>query len=304
MLAYVLDADNRAGLREIERPAPRAGEVLIRARASSVNPHDDLVRSGAARAYMEYDLPAVLGSDVAGDVEAVGSGVSRVSVGDRVFGLERSRCVRNGTFAEFVTLPEGAVARTPEGLDDAHAGALGLAALMAITAIAAARLEPGRTILINGATGGVGCFAVQMAAAAGAHVLATARPGAEADLLRELGAARTIDWTNTDVGAAAADVGGVDVLLDLVTREAEALARLSIRALAPGGHAFTTLAPGGSAEMLFAIGSPELLDQIASLAARGSIKVPLGQSFELAEIEQAFIALREGATGKIGVSLQ
>jgi NADPH:quinone reductase-like Zn-dependent oxidoreductase len=303
MLAYVLDVDGRAGLTKIEPPKPNAGEVLIRVRATSVNPHDEHVRTGAARAYMEYDLPAVLGTDVAGEVEAVGSGVRRIQVGDRVFGLERSRRVHNGTFAEYVALPEDAVARTPDSLGDAHAGALGLAALMALTAIDAAQLEPKQTILINGATGGVGCYATQLATAAGAHVLATARPGAEANLLREFGAATTIDWSTRDVGAAAADAGGVDVLLDLVTRDAGELERLSACALARGGRVFTTLIPESRAEMLFAISSPELLDRIAGHAARGSIKVPLGRRFELAALEQAFFALRDGAVGKIGVSL-
>jgi NADPH:quinone reductase-like Zn-dependent oxidoreductase len=251
---------------------------------------------------MEYDLPAILGSDVAGEVEAVGPGVTRAAVGERVFGLERAPRVHNGTFAEHVVLPETSVAKTPSNVDDTHAGALGLAAVAALTAIDAARLEPGNRILINGAAGGIGCYATQLAAAGGARVLATARPGAEADLLHEFGAEITINWSTEDVADATAKTGGVHVLLDLVTFAPDALESLSRRVLAPGGRALTTLVPTGSAQMLMVMGSPELLDRIADHAARGELKVPLQTSFKLTEIEQAFAALRAGALGKIGLS--
>jgi NADPH:quinone reductase-like Zn-dependent oxidoreductase len=300
MLAYVLEADNQAELREVTAPEPGPDEVLVGVRASSVNPHDDHVRAGAARAYMQYDLPAVLGSDVAGEVIATGPGVSRVAVGDRVFGLERSGRIHRGTFAEQAVLPEGSLARTPLHLDDAHAGALGLAALMAVTAIDAAGLESGRSILINGATGGVGCYATQLAAGAGARVLATARPGDEAQLLSECGAAVTIDWTNEDVGAIGA-AEGIDVLLDLVNFDPNAIDELAGRALGTGGLALTTITPQSSSRMLLAMSSPDLLDRIARHAERGELKVPLRTSYPLSEIEDAFAALRAGAVGKIGL---
>jgi NADPH:quinone reductase-like Zn-dependent oxidoreductase len=223
-----------------------------------------------------------------------------VAVGDRVFGLERSGRIHSGTFAEQAVLPEGSVVATPDGLSDAHAGALGLAAVMAVTAIDAAELGPGRTILINGATGGVGCYATQLAAEAGARVLATARPGEEAQLLRDFGAAVTIDWTTEDVGAVAA-AEGVDVLLDLVTFDPRALDELAGRALGSGGRALTTISPQSSAQMLIAMSSPDLLDRIAGHAGHGELRVPLRTSYELTEIEEAFTALRAGAVGKIGL---
>ena len=301
MLAYVLDDDNSARLRQVAAPEPGPGEVRIRVLASALNPNDEHVRTGAARAYMDYHLPAVLGSDVAGEVDAVGAGVTRVSVGDRVFGVERSGRVHNGTFAEQVVLPESAVTRTPDSIDDARAGALGLAALMAVTAIDAARLGPDSSILVNGATGGVGCYVTQLAAAAGARVLATARTGAEADLVRELGAAITIDWSTDDIAAAAAAEGGVDVLLDLVTFDPEALDRLAAQVLAPGGRALTTITPQSGAQILVAMSSPEMLDRITAHAARGELKVPLQRTFELTQIEDAFAAMRAGTLGKIGL---
>jgi NADPH:quinone reductase-like Zn-dependent oxidoreductase len=302
MLAYVLD-DDTVGLREIDSPEPGPGEVLIRVRASAMNPHDDHVRSGMARSYLDYDLPAVLGTDVAGEVAAIGSGVSRVAVGSRVFGLERSFRVHAGTFAEYVVLPEDFVAKTPPNIDDSTAGALGLASLTALKAIHAAQLEPGTTILINGATGGVGCYATQFAIAAGASVLATARAGAEADVMREMGAAATIDWTSEDVGEAAARTGGVQVLLDLVNFDPHGLDTLARRVLIPGGRALTTVAPGSSAEMIVSSCGPELLDLIAEQAARGELRARLRATFALVEIEDAFAELRSGGLGKVALSV-
>jgi len=223
MRAYVLEADDTAALREVESPSAGRGEVQIRVRASSLHPHDLHVLSGAARAYLEYDFLAILGSDVAGEVEAVGPGVSRVKVGDRVLGLQRSSRVHNGTFAKHVVLPETSVARMPDNIDDAHAGMLGLAAIAALTAIDAAQLGACSTVLINGATGGVGSYAIQLAALRGARVLATARAGAATDLVRDLGASTTIDWTTEDVANAAADGGGADVRLDFVNIDIDAL---------------------------------------------------------------------------------
>ena len=301
MLAFVLDADDAAALREIPCPQPGPGEVLIRVRTSALNPHDDHVRSGLARAYLEYDLPAVLGTDVAGEIVIAGERVRRVAVGDRVFGLERSFRVHRGTFAEYVALPEEFVAKTPESVADAHAGALGLASLTALKAIDAARLEPGETILINGATGGVGCYATQLATAAGARVLATARPGEEADLMRALGAAAVIDWSTEDVGAAAARGGGVDVLLDLVNFDPRALDALAARTLVPGGRALTTVAPEAAAQMIVSTSASELIDRIAEHAAQGELSVHVRASFALADVEHAFAALRAGGIGKIGL---
>lgn len=303
MLAYVLEADDTAGLRAIPSPEPGPGEVLIKVRASALNPHDEHVRSGMARSYLDYDLPAVLGTDVAGDVVAIGDGVSRVAVADRVFGVERSFRVHVGTFAEYVVLPEAFVAKTPPNIDAASAGALGLASLTALKAIHAAQLEPGTTILINGATGGVGCYATQLATASGARVLATARAGAEADVLRELGAAVTIDWTTEDVGEAAARAGGVEVLLDMVNFDAQDLDTLARRALVHGGRALTTVAPESSAQMIVSTSAPELLDSIAEHAERGELRVRLRATFGLVEIEDAFTALRAGGLGKVALSV-
>jgi len=301
MLAFVLESDDTAALREIPCPQPGPGEVLIRVRTSALNPHDEHVRSGLARSYLDYELPAVLGTDVAGEIVAAGEGVRRAAVGDRVFGLERSFRVHHGTFAEYVALPEEFVAKTPEGLADADAGALGLASLTALKAIDAARLEPGETILINGATGGVGCYATQLAIATGARVVATARAGDEADFMRALGAAAVIDWTAEDVGAAAARCGDVHVLLDLVNFDPPALDALAERTLVPGGRALTTVAPESSAQMIVSTSAPELIDRIAEHAARGELSVHVRASFALADVEQAFAALRAGGIGKIGL---
>lgn len=302
MLAYVLEADDTASLREIPRPQPGPGEVLIRVRASALNPHDVKVRSGFARSYLEYELPAVLGTDLASEVAATGDGAHRVAVGARVFGLERSFRVHVGRFAEYVVLPAESVVKTPDDLHDADAGALGLAALTALKAIDAARLEPGSTILINGATGGVGCYATQFATASGARVLATARPGAEADLPREFGRGhhRLERRGCRRRGGARRRCGCAPRRCHLrrkSTRRTRSARAPSRRARAHDGG------PDSRAEMIISTSSPELLARIARHAASGDLTVRLRATFALAEIDAAFAALRGGGLGKVGLSV-
>lgn len=143
---------------------------------------------------MEHSFPAVLGKDFAGTVAATGEGVSGWAVGDRVFGVVMKPLVRDGSFAQYVTVPEAiGIAHLPEGLDVHVAGALGLAGTAAIQAVDALQLQAGELVLVAGATGGVGALAVQLAAAAGAVVIATGRPGLEEKFLRELGATHIAD---------------------------------------------------------------------------------------------------------------
>ena len=178
MRAYVLpEPESTPIVTDVPTPRPAPGEVLVRVTSSSVNPHDLMVASGAAARYMEYRYPVVLGSDLTGTVEAVGSGVDGPSPGDRVFGLVRELVAARGSFADRVAVPREWLAPTPEGLDDEAAGALGLAALTALRCVEAIDPADGEVVLVNGATGGVGSYAVQMVLARGAAVVATARPG-------------------------------------------------------------------------------------------------------------------------------
>lgn len=194
MRAYVLESfDSPPKIIDLPEPAVGDDEVLVRVRASSVNPHDAQVVSGGAKRYMEYRFPVTIGSDLAGVVEKVGPNVSEFEPGDRVFGVLRELVAHRGTFAEYVAVPEGHgfIVHQPSGLDEVEAGSLGLAALTALWCLDAVGVSDGDAVLINGATGGVGSCAVQITAAAGARVIATARPGEEERYVRELGAAAT-----------------------------------------------------------------------------------------------------------------
>ena len=152
---------------------------------------------------MEHHFPVVLGKDFAGTVEAAGPGVQSLRPGEAVFGVVIKAALGDGAFGEYVTAPEAYTALVPAGPDLATAGALGLAGTAALAAVNAVALLPGQTVLVSGGTGGVGGFAVQLAAARGACVVATARPGEDDAYLRDLGARDTVDFTG-DVPAAVA----------------------------------------------------------------------------------------------------
>jgi NADPH:quinone reductase-like Zn-dependent oxidoreductase len=197
---------------EIETPTPGRGEVLVQVRGSSVNPVDCAIRSGMLRWIVRMRFPAVLGVDVAGEVISVGAGVTRFTIGDRVFayaGLGRG----GGGYGEFATLPESYLARVPASLNWAEAGTVpgvGISAFEALTVQAPVR--SGMRVFINGAAGGVGTYAVQIAKVFGAHVTGTCS-GTKAALVRELGADHIIDYTKEDPFARE---GAYDVFLNAV----------------------------------------------------------------------------------------
>ena len=198
-------------LDEVERPAPISTEVLLRVRYVGVNPVDCKTRRGAGVAAWVGEPPWVPGWDVAGVVEELGYGVTRFDVGDVVLGLPRFPR-RAGAYAQYVAAPSLQWARVPDRLELVDAAALPLAGLTAWQALFdAARIEKGSRVLVHGGSGGVGHLAVQLAAAAGVHVIATARRRHH-ELLGELGAAQLVDRDKVSVREAA----GADVLLDLV----------------------------------------------------------------------------------------
>ena len=197
---------------EVPRPSPIPTEVLVRTTAAGVNPVDWKVR---ARGGFLGEPPFTVGWDVAGVVEEVGYGVTRFSVGDRVFGMPRFPR-EAAAYAEFVTSPSRQLARVPDDLDDVEAGALPLAGLTAWQALVeTADVQPGQRVLVLAAAGGVGHLAVQIAKARGAYVLGTARAEKHA-FLAELGVDEPIDYMSENVSERARDV---DVVLDLVGGE-------------------------------------------------------------------------------------
>lgn len=161
---------------EVEVPQPGPGEVRVRVHAASVNGFDLSVAKGMLEGAMEHRFPVVLGKDFAGVVDTVGEGVSDYAAGDRVFGVVTKEYLGDGSFGEYVTVPTAVgLGKLPEQVDFPEAAALGLAGTAASDAIDAADIREGATVLVVGATGGVGQQALQLAVRAGATVIATAR---------------------------------------------------------------------------------------------------------------------------------
>jgi NADPH:quinone reductase-like Zn-dependent oxidoreductase len=323
--AFVLSAfDAPPQLIDVPAPVPAAGEVLVRVAATSVNPVDQMIRSGFFRQVQEYRFPAVFGRDLAGVVAGVGPGVTRFQVGDRVYGFVKRAHIGDGTFAEYVVVPEDQfVGPVPSGLSLAEAGVLAQSGITALECVDAVPSGPGDVVLVNGATGGVGCFAVQIAAARGATVVATARTSEQVALVRSLGATHVVDWTAGDLVDAVRSIvpQGIDGFVDLVKHvdsteigvgEDEAhieFARLCRGLLREGGRA-ASVTNGGVPELLGDIEcanvhstpTPESIARLTALVETGSVVAPIQATFTFDQIDAAFDRLRTGpALGKISV---
>jgi NADPH:quinone reductase-like Zn-dependent oxidoreductase len=309
MRAFTLDAhDTIPAARDLPDPVPDAGELLVRVRASSVNPVDNAIASGMLRGMAEYTYPVILGRDFAGSVERIGAGVTRFAPGDEVFGFVRhaNPTLRDGSWAELIVASEADVAGVPSGVALSDAGAAPLAGITALFAIDALDLTAGRSVLVVGASGGVGSFAVQLAANAGADVTATGL-AEDAEYLRGLGADTVID-RDGDVAAAvrAEQADGVDALLDLVSFTGEAFDAYA-DALRPGGRAASPL-PGvgeGSGRFpIMATTDPTALGRVAEHLHAGTLRVPIQDRYPLAQAGDALEALATSHTrGKIAIEV-
>jgi NADPH:quinone reductase-like Zn-dependent oxidoreductase len=202
---------------EVPDPEPGPREVLVRVYAAGVNPPDWYARSGFANIPPDrrppWPLPFTPGTDVSGVVTGVGPAVTEWQLGDQVFGMLRFPERGANAYAEYAGAPVADLAGKPAEIDHATAAAVPMSGLTAYQFIAEhLKLESGRTVLVNGAAGGVGHFAVQLAKARGAYVIGVAS-GRHADFLRSLGVDRFVDYTTVDVGA---EVRDVDHLIDTV----------------------------------------------------------------------------------------
>ena len=176
-------------LERVEMPVPGEGEVLIRVHAAGVGPWDGWIRAG--RSVLPQPLPLTLGSDLSGVVAAVGPGVTAFQEGDAVFGVTNPRFV--GAYAEYAVASAGMIARRPARLDDIDAASMPVIATTALEAVERAGSLAGRTVLIHGAAGCVGAYAVQLARRARARVMATVG-GRDLDYVRGLGADVAVDY--------------------------------------------------------------------------------------------------------------
>lgn len=200
-----------AELRTVPRPAPGAGELLVRVRAAGLNPVDFKTRDGKLKVIQRYALPVVMGNELAGTVEAAGAGVIRFAAGDRVF--VRVPKGSMGALADYAVLPETVLAAMPPALDFEAAAGVPLAGLTALQALRdELHLKPGSRVFIPGGAGGVGTFAIQIAKWLGAEVTTTASPRGR-DLVERLGADVVIDYTKQDFSDHVRDMDGVFDLL-------------------------------------------------------------------------------------------
>lgn len=286
---------------EIDTPAITGTGILVRVRSSSVSTADWRIRASAfpgglwlpGRLMMGLFRPKnrVLGADFAGEVVSVGAAVTRFKPGDRVFGF-----AGHGGHAEYLAVDaEAAVTHTPETLTDDEAAALPWGALAALVFLRdVARVGPGKSVLVVGASGGVGAYAVQIAAALGAEVSGVAS-GGNADFVRGLGASDVIDYRREDYAKSGRTW---DVVFDTVRQADFAAAR---RALAPGGLyvplnfgvADMLRAPftgrGGGPRMVTTINGDTRadLEEVARMAAAGTLRPVIDSRFPMARVAEA-----------------
>jgi NADPH:quinone reductase-like Zn-dependent oxidoreductase len=280
-------------LREVPDPVLRDGQVLVRVRAASLNPKDVLARKGKFRLFSGLKLPKGVGYDWAGEVVQVGAGAEGVQVGDRLHGMLQP-WTRGGACAEYVASSLDTCAPIPSGLSFEEAAALPLAALTAWQALHDfGALRGGARVLIHGATGGVGAFAVQIARALGARVVAVCGPSNQ-DFARELGAHRVLDYTREDPCACGETF---DVFFDVFGNKSWGQAR---GVLAEGGLYVSTVPTPAlvldqartalsarRARLVVVRSRRSDLAALGGLVERGLLRVFLDQVFPLDEIAAA-----------------
>jgi NADPH:quinone reductase-like Zn-dependent oxidoreductase len=277
---------------DVPRPEPKEDEALVCVIASGVNPADPLTLSGKYAKEFGTHLPLIPGYDIAGVVEKTGANVTKLKVGDAVYGYPTF----GGGWAQYVTVKEWEVSAKPKSLTFVEAAAVPMGALTAWQALVdVAKLEQGQTVLIHGGSGGVGSFAVQIAKARGARVLATAST-ANQDLLKQLGADVAVDYTKSKFEDVAKDV---DAVLDPVGKET--LAR-SYDVVKKGGIVMSLVALPDRAEVqkrgihgaaISVHPDAEDLAEIARLIDLGKIKPIVTQVLALSE---AIAAEQQAAT--------
>ncbi|MBF0815990.1 NADP-dependent oxidoreductase [Microbacterium paludicola] len=281
---------------DVERPAPGAGQVLIRVAGSAFSPADSGIRSGNLP--IPVSLPHIPGCDVSGTVEAVGAGVESFAVGDAVIGF--LPMTDDGAAAEFVVAPADALATAPTSIPLVDAAAIPSVALTAWQSLFdEAGLESGQRVLIVGAGGAVGDYAIQLAKRAGAHVIATASPRS-AERVRTAGADEVIDHTTTAVRDAVD--GQVDVLLNLAPIEQAEFAAL-VDLVRDGGVVAATTAwmptPGDEKRGVRAAGiyvrsDADQLSRLVSLVDGGELRVEVSRRVPLSQLPAIHA---EAATG-------
>ena len=284
---------------DVELPVPGAGEVRIRVAATSFNPVDGNIRGGFMRGPIPVVLPHTPGIDVAGTIDALGEDVDGLAVGDQVIGFLPMD--KPGAAAEYVLAPAGILAAAPKSVPLVDAAALPLVGLTAYQALFDhGKLTAGQRVLVNGAGGAVGRYAVQLAKNAGAHVIATAGPRSS-DAVTSAGADEVIDHTTTRLTDAVTEP--VDVALNLAPVDPAELAAL-LTLVRPNGVVVNTTVwmPAPSDEErgvrgidLFVNSDADQLAQLVAQVDRGELRVDVGERVPLAELPALHARAAEGA---------
>lgn len=287
-------------VRDVPRPAPGVGEVLVEVKAAGINISEAAIRAGAVHEMFPATFPSGQGSDLAGVVAEIGSGVGGFAVGDEVIGFS----MRRSSHAEYVTVPADQLTDKPSAVSWEVAGSLFVAGATAYAAVRAVRLAPGDTVVIAGAAGGVGSIAVQLARRAGATVLAIAGPSNDA-WLTDHGAV-PVNYGD-DLPArlrAAAQSGRVDALLDFFGRGYVAMAvddlevprdRVDTIADFAAVKQYGVQSAGGADAATAAV-----VAELADLVARGELEVPIAGAFALDDVRKAYQELEKRHTrGKL-----
>ena len=296
-------------LREMQLDAPLVGPdyVLIRIAAAGVNPVDSKIRDGALVGAFPHLLPVIPGWDAAGTVEATGPAVTEFAVGDRVLAYCRKDLVQGGTYAELVSVKDSQVADAG-GIHLVTAGGLPLAGLTAYQSLHdSLAIREGETVVIRGASGGVGHFAVQLANLAGARVIAVAGGGAEG-FVRDLGAGEFVDYRSEDVADAVRTLapGGADALLDVVGGDGLPAVVAAVR----GGGRITSIlvpqAPEAAGERdiayryVFVRPNARQLAELVAMADSGALRVEIEETYPLERAGEAQSRLASGGVrGKL-----
>ncbi|MFF5288713.1 NADP-dependent oxidoreductase [Paractinoplanes globisporus] len=287
--------DQPAALAPFEIPGPADGQVLLAVKASSVNAFDGKVADGALRHAFQYDFPVTIGRDYAGVVAAVGDGVTRFRPGDAVFGYLGGPKLHRGAFATHLLVGEDeCVVAKPDDLSFEQAACLPLSGVVALRCVAAAAPAEHEVVVVVGAPGGVGSYALQLAAARGATVVASG-PAGDTDYLLGLGATEVVA-PGVDFAAAVGKLhpDGVDALIDLVNG-GDAVAEL-VELVKPGGRVVSVhraadpalLEPRGI-RGTNVMSNPDraLIEELGRLAAAGTLRVPIRETRPLADVAGA-----------------
>lgn len=293
-------------VRELPVPEPGREQVRVRVRASSLNPIDYKLRRGVGRPFLQLRFPAVLGFDLAGEVDALGPGVAGFATGERVYG--RIDRLTGGAHAQFAIVGAKVLDRIPEQLSYEQAAALPLAGMSALQALREiAKLKPRQKLLVVGGGGGVGAFAVQIGRALGATVAAVVSTEA-APLARRLGAGEIVDYTKGELERHQAKY---DVVFDTVDKQPyRELARFLERrgvyvttGMSPGlaiRSALSRLVPGPRAEWLLSRADGGLMRGLSALVRDGRLEAVIDSVYPLERIREAYEKLEAGhAHGKI-----